>query len=65
MYRAIPIAVARNPARSLSTPARHGAPRGWLSRNHRVGPIAWQTHNDGLFDEFEDVAIELEPKDER
>jgi hypothetical protein len=30
----------------------------------RVGPIAWQMHNPGLFDEFKDVVIELEPKDD-
>jgi hypothetical protein len=28
----------------------------------RTGPIAWQMHNAGLFDEFKDVAIELDPK---
>jgi hypothetical protein len=26
----------------------------------KVGPIAWQMHNAGLFDEFKDVSIELE-----
>jgi hypothetical protein len=30
----------------------------------KVGPIAWQMHNAGLFDEFKDVTIELEPKDD-
>jgi 3-keto-disaccharide hydrolase len=30
----------------------------------RVGPIAWQMHNAGLFDEFKDVAIEVDPKDD-
>lgn len=29
------------------------------------GPIAWQMHNKGLFDEYKDVRIELEPKDGR
>ena len=27
------------------------------------GPIAWQMHNPGLFDEYKDVAIEVEPKE--
>lgn len=27
------------------------------------GPIAWQMHNAGLFDEYKDVAIEVNPKD--
>jgi hypothetical protein len=30
----------------------------------KVGPIAWQMHNAGLFDEFKDVTIEVEPKDD-
>ncbi len=30
----------------------------------RVGPIAWQMHNAGLFDEYKDVAIEPDPKDD-
>jgi hypothetical protein len=30
----------------------------------KVGPIAWQMHNAGLFDEFKDVSIELDPKDD-
>ncbi len=29
----------------------------------KPGPIAWQMHNAGLFDEFKDVAIEIDPKD--
>jgi hypothetical protein len=29
----------------------------------KVGPIAWQMHNAGLFDEYKDVTIELDPKD--
>lgn len=29
----------------------------------RPGPIAWQMHNAGLFDEFKDVRIELDPDD--
>jgi len=28
----------------------------------KVGPIAWQMHNAGLFDEYKDVSIEPEPK---
>ena len=31
----------------------------------RTGPIAWQMHNAGLFDEFKDVRIELNPTDDR
>lgn len=31
----------------------------------RAGPIAWQMHNAGIFDEFKDVRIELDPKDDR
>jgi hypothetical protein len=27
------------------------------------GPIAWQMHNAGLFDEYKDVSIEVDPKD--
>ena len=27
----------------------------------RVGPIAWQMHNKGLFDEYKDVEIEINP----
>jgi hypothetical protein len=30
----------------------------------RTGPIAWQMHNAGLFDEFKDVAIEVNPKED-
>ena len=30
----------------------------------KAGPIAWQMHNAGLFDEFKDVTIELDPKDD-
>lgn len=30
----------------------------------RAGPIAWQMHNAGLFDEYKDVMMELDPKDE-
>ena len=29
------------------------------------GPIAWQMHNAGLFDEYKDVTIELNPKDDK
>jgi hypothetical protein len=28
----------------------------------KSGPIAWQMHNGGLFDEYKDVAIEIDPK---
>ena len=31
----------------------------------RIGPIAWQMHNAGLFDEFKDVKIEIDPKEDR
>jgi hypothetical protein len=31
----------------------------------KPGPIAWQMHNKGLFDEFKDVRIEENPKDDR
>jgi len=27
----------------------------------KVGPVAWQMHNKGLFDEFKDVRIEINP----
>jgi hypothetical protein len=27
----------------------------------KVGPIAWQMHNKGLFDEYKDVEIEIDP----
>ena len=30
----------------------------------KVGPIAWQMHNAGLFDEYKDVTIEVDPKDD-
>jgi hypothetical protein len=30
----------------------------------KVGPIAWQMHNAGLFDEYKDVTIETDPKDD-
>ena len=30
----------------------------------KAGPIAWQMHNPGLFDEFKDVTIELDPSDD-
>ena len=30
----------------------------------KVGPIAWQMHNAGLLDEYKDVTIELNPKDD-
>lgn len=31
----------------------------------RPGPIVWQMHNAGLFDEFKDVRIEIDPKEDR
>jgi hypothetical protein len=31
----------------------------------RVGPIALQMHNAGLFDEYKDLSIELEPKEDK
>ncbi|MGD0797498.1 MAG: family 16 glycoside hydrolase [Acidobacteriaceae bacterium] len=31
----------------------------------KVGPIALQMHNPGLFDEYKDLSIELDPKDDR
>jgi hypothetical protein len=30
----------------------------------RVGPIAWQMHNAGLFDEYKEVSIEADPEDD-
>jgi hypothetical protein len=30
----------------------------------KVGPIAWQMHNAGLMDEYRDVTIEVDPKDD-
>lgn len=30
----------------------------------KIGPIAWQMHNQGLFDEYKDVTIELDPKED-
>ena len=29
----------------------------------KTGPIAWQMHNAGLFDEYKDITIELDPKE--
>jgi hypothetical protein len=31
----------------------------------KAGPIAWQMHNAGLFDEYKDVTIEVDPKVDR
>ena len=31
----------------------------------KKGPIAWQMHNKGLFDEYKDVRIEVDPKEDR
>ena len=30
----------------------------------KMGPIAWQMHNAGLFDQYKDVTIEPDPKDD-
>jgi hypothetical protein len=30
----------------------------------KAGPIAWQMHNTGLIDEYRDVTIELDPKED-
>jgi len=30
----------------------------------KAGPIAWQMHNAGLFDEYKDVSIEVDPRDD-
>jgi hypothetical protein len=30
----------------------------------KVGPIAWQMHNASLIDEYKDVTIETDPKDD-
>jgi hypothetical protein len=30
----------------------------------KAGPIAWQMHNAGLFDEFKDVTVEVDPSDQ-
>lgn len=30
----------------------------------KIGPIAWQMHNAGLFDEYKDVTIELNPRED-
>ena len=30
----------------------------------KIGPIALQMHNAGLFDEFKDVTIEVNPKED-
>jgi len=31
----------------------------------KKGPIGWQMHNKGLFDEYKDVRIETDPKEEK
>jgi hypothetical protein len=33
--------------------------KGLSTRTSGAGPIAWQMHNAGLFDEFKDVTIEV------
>lgn len=30
----------------------------------KTGPIAWQMHNAGLFDEYKDVSVEVDPSEE-
>ena len=30
----------------------------------KIGPVAWQMHNRGLFDEYKDVTIEADPKND-
>ena len=30
----------------------------------KAGPIAWQIHNKGLFDEYKEVTVEVDPKDD-
>ena len=30
----------------------------------KAGPIAWQMNNAGLFDEYKDVTIETDPKED-
>jgi hypothetical protein len=30
----------------------------------KPGPIAWQMHNAGLFDEYKDVSVEADPADD-
>jgi hypothetical protein len=30
----------------------------------KIGPIAWQMHNAGLFDEYKDVTIEVDPEED-
>jgi hypothetical protein len=31
----------------------------------KKGPVAWQMHNKGLFDEYKDVRIEEDPKEDK
>ena len=31
----------------------------------KIGPIAWQMHNQGLFDEYTDVRLEVDPKENK
>jgi hypothetical protein len=31
----------------------------------KKGPIAWQMHNKGLFDEYKDIRIEMDPKEDK
>ena len=31
----------------------------------KVGPIALQMHNAGLFDEYKDISLEVDPKEDR
>jgi hypothetical protein len=36
-----------------------------LTEAGKVGPISFQMHNKGLSDEYEDVSIEVNPRDHR
>ena len=31
----------------------------------KIGPLAWQMHNSGLYDEFKDIRIEVDPLEDR
>jgi hypothetical protein len=53
------MAVAQPPgARAIEVLRFHDATAG------KTGPIAWQMHNAGLFDEYKDVTVEVDPKDD-
>jgi hypothetical protein len=36
-----------------------------LSEAGKIGPIGWQIHNAGLFDEYKDVRVEVNPAEDR